>query len=192
VRDDALLAELATPVPPFSSGHRMRTKLAPGTKHELRAHLERVRRAIEPVGPIATWRMPLRPPLDVGDRQLDAFVVEHQAGTDHLDFRLEIGDGLSILWALPAARDDRLRLVHVDGAAYELEEPELVLDPWSADLAPLVWEGELAHIDASRTLVRVAFTMASAPARYRCDIRIRHADGRLVDHTFAWLSEARR
>lgn len=199
VRDEALLTELATPVPPFFSGPRTRNKLVPGRKSEMRAHLERVRRATSgppaspprpaaalTPGPIETWRAPFRPPLELGDLQLDAFVVEHQSGTEHLDFRLEIGAGLGIYWALPADRNDRLRLVHVDGAAYELEKPELVADPWTADLGPLVWEGELATIEPGRTLVRVAFEASIIPPRYRCEIGLRDAEGRVTPHTFAW------
>jgi hypothetical protein len=130
--------------------------------------------------------MPFRPPLRCGDHQLDAFVLEHQAGTDHLDFRLELGSGLSIFWALPAGRNDRLRLVHVDSAAYELDEPQLMADPWTADLGPLGWEGELARIDADRTLVSVLFEMSAQPARYRCEVRLRHATGAHEDVIFLW------
>ena len=75
----------------------------------------------------------LKPPQPTacGEYDLDYVVVEYSESDDYLDFRLELGSGFSVYWALPAARNDRLRLLHVSGtAAYDLDEPELISDPF--------------------------------------------------------------
>ena len=81
--------------------------------------------------------------LRCGDYDLDAVVVELDGGT--LDFRFELGQGLGIFWALPAGEGDRLRLAHVDGAAYTVDEPTLCADPFQFDLPATTWAGELGQ-----------------------------------------------
>ncbi|HNN92033.1 MAG TPA: hypothetical protein PKI03_07185 [Pseudomonadota bacterium] len=39
----------------------------------------------------------------------------------------------------------RLRLVHVDGAAYTVDEPTLCADPFQFDLPATTWAGELGQ-----------------------------------------------
>ena len=61
----------------------------------------------------------LTPPQTVtcGGYTLDSFVIELSDAA--LDFRFQLGDGYDIFWALPAAAEDRLRLFHMDNAAYD-------------------------------------------------------------------------
>jgi hypothetical protein len=134
----------------------------------------------------------LRPktPLRVGDYDLDAFAIEcdERGG---LDFRLELGAGLGIFWALPAERNDRLRLAHVDGAAYHVDEPELIADPWAPDLPRLAWRGDLGQLGEGRTLVEASFESSATPPRYRCELVERDAGGQQQRHEFAWGEAAR-
>jgi hypothetical protein len=142
---------------------------------------------------VATRVVHLRPgaPVRVGGYDLDAFAVEcDDAGG--LDFRLELGAGLGIYWALAAGRDNPLRLVHVDGAAYHLDEPELVAEPWAPDLPRLAWQGELFDLGGGRTLVGVSFEARSGPPSYRCELVERDAAGGRREHRFAWGDAAAR
>src|SRR5687767_1396315 len=95
-----------------------------------------------------------RPPIPVslGGYELDAFVVEEDDDAQ-LDFRFELGRGLGIFWALPAGRHDRLRLLHVDGAAYTVDEPVLIQDPWVCELPRLEWLTQHITLAGGRRLV---------------------------------------
>lgn len=113
-----------------------------------------------------------RPGIRVGEYDLDAVAIEYDPDTNRFDFRLELGSGLGIYWALPAGPNDRLRLFHVDGAAYTVDEPELIEDPFVCDL-DLEWTGTLAEIeklDTEEDLVSVRIRATSNPATYRCEI----------------------
>ena len=114
----------------------------------------------------------LRPanPTTVAGYDLDAVAIEHDEGGHSCDFRLELGAGLGIYWAVPAGRNDRLRLFHVDGAAYHVDHPELVADPWSCDL-DLCWEGALGTFSDWTELLYVSLQMSADAAWYRCEIR---------------------
>lgn len=122
-----------------------------------------------------------------GDYALDRLVVELDGGD--LAFRLELGLGLAIYWALPAAPGDRLRLVMVDGAAFHVDEPVLEADPFVFDLARTSWSGELGQLHDGSTVVRVAFEATAKPASYRCEVVRRSAALELHTQQFAW-SEA--
>jgi hypothetical protein len=114
--------------------------------------------------------------IDLGGYDLDAIAIEYDDDAHMFefryayDFRFELGSGLGIFWALPIERNGRLRLAHVDGAAYTLDEPVLVADPWICDLPRLEWRGELKTFDDGTTLVAVAVEATSQPARYRCEL----------------------
>lgn len=122
--------------------------------------------------------------LRCGDYDLDALVVELDAGT--LDFRFELGQGLGIFWALPAAPGDRLRLLHVDGAAYTVDEPTLCADPFVFDLPRSEWRGELGRLADGSTVIAVAVEAGADPAHYRCEVIRRLASGQEETRTWAW------
>src|SRR5436190_9580744 len=86
---------------------------------------------------------------------LDAVAVEYE-DDGYFDWRFELGQVMGIYWALPIERNGRLRLVHVDGAAYTLDAPELVADPWICDLERLEWSGDLKTFGDGMKLVAVA------------------------------------
>ena len=71
---------------------------------------------------IQTVRLTPAQRMHVDGYDLDALAIEYDAEARSLDFRLELGKGLGIYWAVPAAEGDRLRLWHVDGAAYTVDE----------------------------------------------------------------------
>ncbi len=128
----------------------------------------------------------LAPPskLACGTCDLDAFVIE--LDDDSLDFRFELGAGLSILWALPAALGDRLRLIHVDGAAYWVDEPSVWEDPFVFDLPRTEWGGELGTLHDGSTVLAVSIAATATPASYRCEVVRRLATGEVEQRTFAW------
>jgi uncharacterized protein (TIGR02996 family) len=128
----------------------------------------------------------LAPPskLRCGDYDLDAFVVELDG--ESLDFRFVLGSGLGIYWAIPAVRDDRLRLFHVDGAAYTVDEPELEADPFVFDLPRTEWTGELGALADGSAVTAVAIEVSKEPAGYRCEVVRRTPDGAEQTRTFAW------
>ena len=111
-----------------------------------------------------------------GAYDLDAFVVE-QVDAGAIDFRFELGRGLGIFWALPAARGDRLRLFEVDGAAYTVDEPVLHEDPFVFELSRLAWSGELGTLDGGAMVAAISIESTAAPEAYRCEITLRAADG---------------
>lgn len=85
--------------------------------------------------PIIHRFSPPTPKPQISGYDLDRFVIEEDEAGD-FDFRFELGMGLGIFWALPAALGDRLRLFHVDGAAYTVDEPELYEDPFVGTFGP--------------------------------------------------------
>ncbi|MBP9111450.1 MAG: hypothetical protein KBF88_01520 [Polyangiaceae bacterium] len=135
---------------------------------------------------IEVVRLKPRSPVVFGDYSLDAFAIEYAIGRSHLDFRFELGAGLGIFWAIPAARNGRLRLWNVDGAAYSPGEPTMMEDPWMGGSAHLTWEGDLAPLGDGRTLVSVDVDCAVLPAAYRCQIALRDQDGKVEVAVFAW------
>ena len=124
--------------------------------------------------------------IDLGGYDLDAVAIEYYEDENAFDFRFELGSGLGIYWALPIERNGRLRLAHVDGAAYTLDEPVLIADPWICDLPRLQWRGDLKTFDDGRTLVAVAVEATAEPASYRCVIEVRGADGSESREAFEW------
>lgn len=134
--------------------------------------------------PRSVW-LRLEHAVRVGEYELDAVTIEWSEVDVEFDFRFELGSGLSIFWALPIAPGGRLRCFHVDGAAYELEEPILVADPWSEDVARLEWRGELAELGDGRTLVSVAVEASAVPPSYRCELGLRAPDGTISSRTLA-------
>jgi len=113
-------------------------------------------------------RMRLPAGVDRGEYDLDAFVIE-QVDDGAIDFRFELGRGLGIYWALPAARGDRLRLFEVDGAAYTVDEPVLTKDPFVFDFPRRAWTGELGAIhDGPVTAVAIEV----AGDTYRCEVTV--------------------
>lgn len=124
--------------------------------------------------------------LRCGDYDLDAVVVELDGGT--LDFRFELGQGLGIFWALPAGEGDRLRLAHVDGAAYTVDEPTLCADPFLFHLPATTWRGELGQLGDGSTVIAVTVEAHVEPASYRCEVLRRLASGQEEVRVFAWSS----
>jgi hypothetical protein len=127
-------------------------------------------------------------PLKLGDHDVDAFAVEYTDDGSYLDFRVELGCGYDIFWALPAAAHDRLRLFHVDAAVYHVDEPTLHCDPYTCDVPELRWEGELAKLANGSAIVSVSFTATSSPGSYRCAIGVRAASGETTVRVFAWAA----
>ena len=140
--------------------------------------------------PIEVVRLKPPHPVVLGEYDLDAFAVEYAPGHAHLDFRFELGAGLGIYWAVPAARGGRLRLWHVDGAAYDVDEPRLLADPWIGGPTQIRWEGDLASLGDGRTLVSVDVECTVLPAGYRCRLGIRGADQRVEVVMFAWPGDS--
>lgn len=120
------------------------------------------------------FRLPSANKPRLGGYDVDAFVIEEDEAGD-FDFRFELGMGLGIYWALPAALGDRLRLFHVDGAAYTVDEPELYEDPFVAAFGPRTFEGNGAPIQSVTVelteqppgYVCVVFTTGRAPVELR-------------------------
>lgn len=122
----------------------------------------------------------------VGEYDLDAFAVEYDDETGALDFRFHLGQGLAIFWALPAGKNDRLRLPLVDGAAFTVDEPVLYADPFVADLPRLEWSGLSLPVGLERRLRKVAVELSSAPPRYRCELTVSADGGPDEVVVFAW------
>lgn len=122
-----------------------------------------------------------------GVYDFDAFVVERD-DEGHVDFRFELGDGLAILWALPAGVDEMMRLVLVDAAAWHVDEPELREAPWRCDGA-WRWQGELGSLGDGVDLVGVDVVLTARPASSRCVLTTRAA-GALTTTTRQWREQA--
>ena len=117
---------------------------------------------------------------------LDAVAIEYDEKTGQFDWRFELGRGLGIYWALPIERNGRLRLLHVDGAAYTVDEPELIDDPWTCDVTRLEWRGELATFPDGAQLLSVLLEAKAVPAWYRCSIVVRSKEGKERGESFEW------
>jgi hypothetical protein len=111
-----------------------------------------------------------------GGYEVDRFVVEYDDADDTLDFRFELGVSVGIYWALPAAPNDRLRVLLVDGAAFHVDEPSLALDPFCC-LVPRFEFQPGMQLSGGRTLVSVAFEAGLRPGRYRCEFSLLGRDG---------------
>lgn len=137
-----------------------------------------------------TIRLKPEQPVRCGDYDLDACALEFDPESQRFDFRLEFGAGLGIYWALPAGPNDRLRLAHVDGAAYTLEEPVLLADPWTCDLA-IEWTGSLAMLEDGSELLAVRLECTTNPPAYHCRIAT-YWGPRDLDRTYelAWSGES--
>ena len=122
----------------------------------------------------------------LGEYDLDAVAVEYYEGTGEFDFRFELGSGLGIYWALPVERNGRLRLLHVDGAAYTVDEPELIEDPWICDLPSTEWRGELATFRDGTKLLGVTVEARSQRPWYRCKLVVRGKNGTERAESFEW------
>lgn len=125
------------------------------------------------------------PRTSAGNYDLDAFVVEED-DRGSLDFRFELGSGLGIYWALPAAPNYCLRLLHVDGAAYTVDEPELIDDPWACQLPQLRWGGLSTPLTGGRTLLSVSIEVT--PHSYRCVLEL-DTEARVLSWKSALASE---
>lgn len=123
---------------------------------------------------MATRAWHFSPPakLEVGGYELDAVALEYDDATGALDFRLVLGGGLCIYWALPAAKGDRLRLALVDGAAFTVDEPVLTADPFVGDLPRLAWDGEGRALGPGRRLQTLAVELTATPPGYRCEVNV--------------------
>jgi hypothetical protein len=81
------------------------------------------------------------PRPQVGQYTLDSFTIEEDEAGD-FDFRLELGEGLSMYWALPAPGGDRLRLFLMGYVAADIDEPVMERDPFAADFGPMTLQGK--------------------------------------------------
>lgn len=120
-----------------------------------------------------------------GGYELDRFVVEYDDADDSLDFRLELGVSVGIYWALPAAPNDRLRVLLVDGAAFHVDEPSLALDPFCCHVPRFEFRPGL-ELNGGRSLVAVAFEAALRPGRYRCEFSVLGRDGQDELRVLQW------
>lgn len=118
---------------------------------------------------LQTIRLKPPQPVSLQGYDLDAVAIEYEPSTGNFDFRLELGQGLNIYWALPAAPNDRLRLIHVDSAVMFVEEPSLVDDPFVGELQ-LRFEGALATLKDESELLSVELTISTHPPAYTCGI----------------------
>ena len=76
--------------------------------------------------------------------------------------------------------------MHVDGAAYTVDEPELVADPWIGDLPRIEWRGELKTFRDGARLLGVSVEARSEPPWYRCKIVVRAKDRKERAESFEW------
>lgn len=185
-------------VPRLSRTAPIAPRSEPGaTKAELRASRHDVRDAARDAsltrarhdGQVSIRNVRLKPatPTTLDGYDLDAFAIEwDDEDPEYLDFRFELGRGLSIYWALPIARDERLRLAHVDGAGYTVDEPQLIEDPWLCDVPRLEWRGELAALADGAQLVRVSVEATKDPPRYLCEAIVRDRAGAERRMPFSW------
>jgi hypothetical protein len=139
------------------------------------------------VRPLSVVRLDPPKKMGCGDYDLDAFIVELDGKT--LDFRFELGRGVGIFSAVPAATGDRLRLFHVDGAAYTVDEPELYEDPFVFDLPLTAWHGELGVLGDRSVVIAVTIEVSANPPRYRCEVTRRTVGGETQTQTCAWAHE---
>ncbi|MBL8917044.1 MAG: hypothetical protein JNM17_40440 [Archangium sp.] len=106
-----------------------------------------------------------KPPekLQVSGYDFDAFTVEEDEHGD-FDFRLELGEGNNVYWAIPAGGfGGHLRLFHVSATwAYELEEPSLEQDPFVGELARVTFEGD------GKPIKSVSIELHANPQSYSC------------------------
>lgn len=122
-------------------------------------------------------------PTRCGDYDLDAVVIEHD-DMEPLGFRLELGRVMDILWAVPTPDGDRLRLIHVDAAAYHVD-PSLEADPFVCDLPLMTWDGGLVELADGASIVRVEVELCASPATYRCVVSTQDRTGVTHAKTFA-------
>lgn len=127
---------------------------------------------------LQTIRLKPPQPAAVQGYDVDAVAVEYDPETGGFDFRLELGQGMDIYWALPAGPNDRLRLVHVDSAVQFVEEPSLVDDPFVGDLQ-LRFEGSLATLEDESELLSVEVNLTAEPPTYVCGIATRGGPNKL-------------
>lgn len=106
-----------------------------------------------------------KPPekITIRDYDLDAFTIEEDEHGD-FDFRLELGEGPNVYWAIPAGGfGGRLRLFHVSATwAYELEEPELCDDAFVAEIPRMTMEGD------GKPIKSVSIELHETPPSYSC------------------------
>lgn len=114
-------------------------------------------------------RIDMNPKGAAGEYDIDYVAIEYYPGEDRFDFRLELGQGLGIYWALPASVNGPMWLAHVDGAAYTVDEPEVVADPWSADV-DLTFDEDLGRLGGMDVLA-VRVRMTANPMSYAFEIR---------------------
>lgn len=131
-------------------------------------------------------RLTKEPRPACGRYTLDAFAVELFDVPARLDFRFELGLDLGIFHAVTSGRLEPLRLLHVDGAAYHVAEPELVEEPWRADVPTLEWTGELGRLGNGDSLVSVRVEVRASPASYRVELVTRSPGGREHTTVLAW------
>ena len=135
----------------------------------------------------------LKPPeaiVVLGRFDLDDVALEFDpAGVLH-DCRFELGSGLDIYWAVPVKPCGRMRLLHVDNAAYEVEDVTIEVDPFEIDLAPLTWTGDLGKVGPGgcRTVVRASAEASTSPSGYRCDAEVRNGDGTTTVYSLSYSS----
>lgn len=124
-------------------------------------------------------------PVRCDDFDLDAVVIEHDPAHGFA-FRLVLGRGYDIFWAVPAAANDRLRLIHVDAAVYHVDEPTLHADPYTTDLPRMRWDDVDHDLRGGGTVVGVECEASAAPGAYRCAVTVRAEDGTTTTTTLAW------
>lgn len=144
--------------------------------------------SIAPVERIQAIRLkPAHPEVVLDTYDLDAVALEFDGATGRLtDFRLELGRGYFIVWALPLARGGRLRAILVDCAVAEIETC-VEHDPFALDYGPEFWCGELGRVGPGEehVLESVCVVSSASPPPYRCEARIRQPDGSVTHEVVA-------
>lgn len=97
----------------------------------------------------------------VGPYDLDDIAIEENEDGE-FDFRFELGDGYRTMWALPTSGGGHLRLFHMGGMAYDIDEPELEDSFFFYDFGPMTFEGPVGPIRS------VTIEMTKTPPTYLC------------------------
>jgi hypothetical protein len=131
----------------------------------------------------ATIRLKPAEKMRFGEYELDYVVLECDRAGHVTDFRLELGSGLNYYWAVPLEPNGRLRLIFTGIVTIDDMDPELVEDPFSVQYSES-WEGELGEI-GEHILTNVQLHMTRHWG-YRCESRVRHADGSIGSYSLAY------
>lgn len=130
----------------------------------------------------ATLYLKPREKLEFGKYGLDFIALECNRAGEVTDFRLEMGHGWENDWAVPVAPNGRLRLIFIGYVTVDDMDPYVIEDPFSIEYSES-WEGELGKV-GEHILTNVQLHMTHAG--YRCESRVRHADGSVRSYLLSY------